>query len=371
MTGILILGAAVAAAVTAIVVVYALRAAQAARQREQSIVELSHQMQQFTQQFFGYLQGKDQQYGQLSGEMKGQLAAVTEQLFSTRDMFDRRLDQSHKVLTDLHHSLGVISQMSERIFSVGTEVAELQQILRAPKLRGVMGEMLLGELLAEILPADYFRLQHAFTTGERVDAAVFLRKRVLAIDAKFPLENFQRVLAAGDDAQMRLARRRFIADVKKHIDAIAAKYILPDEGTLDVAFMYIPAENVYYELFIRAAEGNDAGADLNRYAFTRKVIPVSPNTFFAFLQLILFGLKGMRLEENARFVLEQLLSMRDDLGRFAEDFGVLGKHITNIKNKYEDVERRLGRFSEKLAGLEERQQPAGPAPAADRFPDVP
>lgn len=322
---------------------------------DQLLNELKGQVQNINQNFFSYLQNKDQnfiqQMGQLSGEVNKQIGKVVEQMFNTRDVFDKRLESSGRVLSDLQRNLGEISQVSQRIFDVGKDISGLQEILKAPKLRGIIGEVMLEELLSEILPKGYINMQYRFNGGDVVDAVLRLKGKILPVDSKFPLENFKKAVSSGEENQRKQARRKLSSDVRKHIDTISSKYILVDEGTLDCAFMYIPAENVYYDLFIKGEEEDDL--TLNRYAFEKKVIPVSPNTFFAFLQLVLFGLKGLHIEENAKYVMEQLLSLRSDLGKFTGEFGVLGKHITNMKNKYDDSERQLKQFFEKFEKLGE------------------
>src|SRR6185369_5701362 len=172
--------------------------------------------------------------------------------------------------------LGELREATTKVYEVGRDVATLHDILRAPKLRGGLGELLLGDLLAQVLPPAHFTLQHAFRSGERVDAVVRLGDGLVPIDSKFPLEDFRRLLEAADDDQRTRARKAFVARVRKHVDDIATKYVLPDEGTYDFALMYIPAENVYYETIIR-----DAASDLVAYALAKKVIPVSPNTLYA------------------------------------------------------------------------------------------
>src|SRR6185369_12595556 len=222
--------------------------------------------------------------------------------------------------------LGELREATTKVHEVGRDVATLHDILRAPKLRGGLGELLLGDLLAQVLPAANYTLQHGFRSGNRVDAIVRLGNGIVPIDAKFPLEDFRRLLQATDDDERGRARRSFIARVRKHVDDIAGKYILPDEGTFDFALMYIPAENVYYETIVRDEElGGDRG--LAAYALERKVIPVSPNCFYAYLQAIALGLRGLRIEEHAEEVLGRLGRLTGDLGRFRDEFRLLGKHL--------------------------------------------
>ena len=172
----------------------------------------------------------------------------------------------------------------------------------------------------------------------------------MPVDAKFPLENFKRVVETATEDERRIAKKKFIADVKKHIDAIAGKYILPDEGTFDFALMYIPAENVYYELIIRD-EAVDTDKGLLNYSFAKRVIPVSPNSFYAYLQTILLGLKGLHIEEQAQEILRSLARLSGDFRKFQEEFELVGKHLTNTKMRYDESDKRLAKFGDKLQSL--------------------
>jgi DNA recombination protein RmuC len=241
-------------------------------------------------------------------------------------------------------SLGSLEQATQQVFSVGKDIASLQDLLRAPKMRGAIGELFLADLLSQILPARHYTLQHCFKGGEIVDAVIRIGKLV-PVDSKFPLENFRRISEA-QGPERAAARRRFVQDVKKHIDAIASKYLRPDEDTFDFALMYIPAENVYYETIIKDDEGEES--PLMAYAFSRRVVPVSPNSFYAYLQTISLGLRGMQVEENARAILAHLDRLKGDFSRFKEEFLLVGKHLGNARGKFDDAERRLIRFEEKL-----------------------
>src|SRR6185436_16578333 len=231
----------------------------------------------------------------------------------------------------------------------GREIASLQQILKAPKIRGGLGELFLGELLGQVLPGEHFTLQHGFRGGQRVDAAVRVGDRIVPIDAKFPLENFARIVASADEAARLTARRAFVADVKRRIDEIASRYILPDEGTFDFALMYIPAENVYYETILRGEEAGDA---LFSYSLERRVVPVSPNTLYSYLQVILLGLKGMRVEERAHEILGALGGLGGEIERFRMEFAIMGKHLEDAGTKYGEGTRRLTKLQESVERLE-------------------
>jgi DNA recombination protein RmuC len=178
---------------------------------------------------------------------------------------------------------------------------------------------------------------------------IHLASGIVPVDAKFPLENFKRLIAESTDEKT--VRRSFSRDVKQHIDAIASKYIRTDEGTFDFALMYIPAENVYYEVIIRE-EGADAESGLLGYALKKKVIPVSPASFYAYLQTVLLGLKGMQVEKSARDILNNLSRLRRDFAAFEEDFRKVGGHLENSSKKFADAEKRLGKVDDRMQSLE-------------------
>ena len=278
---------------------------------------------------------------------------VERRLTDTSRNMGERLDNAAKVISDVRQQLGQMDEASKRIFEVGREISELQQTLQSPKLRGSMGEYLLGELLAQILPQKSYENQYRFKTGEIADAVIRLSSGIIPIDAKFPLENFKRILSSGDNADAKTAAgRAFARDVKKHIDVIAQKYIRTDEGTFDFALMYIPSESVFYEIIVRN-EWNP-GEPLLKYALEQRVIPVSPNSFYAYLQTILLGLRGMRVEENAREIMDGILRLEKELEVFAEDFEIVGTHLNNSMKKYADAAKRFDRFAikvEQLTGL--------------------
>jgi DNA recombination protein RmuC len=288
----------------------------------------------------------------ITTQVNQQLVAIGKQVQEATGQMGTRLDNAARVVGEVRQNLGELTKATERVFDVGKDIASLQEILRAPKLRGVLGELFLGDLLAQILPPTHYALQHKFKSGEAVDAAISLGHGLVPVDSKFPLENFRRVIASESEDERKTAKKKFGTDVKKHIDAIAAKYILPDEGTFDFALMYIPAENVYYEVILKDdAFGEEKG--LCAYALAQRVIPVSPNSFYAYLQAIVLGLKGLRIEKNAQEMIQHLKRLQGDFQRFRDDFEVLGKHLGNTRGKYEDAAKRLDRFGEKLASVDE------------------
>ena len=286
----------------------------------------------------------------LTAEVNKQLSSVSQQLLDSQKTVGERLDNAAKAVGDVNMSIGHLSEATKRVLEVGQDIASLQEILRAPKLRGTIGEFFLGDLLSKILPTKFYSLQYGFRSGEKVDAVIKLGAGLVPVDSKFPLENFKRIIESTDEKDKNQARRTFSKDVKKHIDAISSKYILPDEGTFDFALMYIPAENVYYETIIKEeSAGEDSISD---YAISKRVIPVSPNSFYAYLQAIVLGLRGMKIEESARMIMENLSRLTGDFARFKEEFDTLGGHIQKAANKFDDTSKKLEKFELKLTSIE-------------------
>ena len=285
------------------------------------------------------------------------IRTINEQLGRVNASVTGGLTETKNTVIDIAKKLGELEESNKRIYEVGKDISSLQSILQAPKLRGVLGELFLGDLLSQIFPPQYFTLQYQFKSGSIVDAVIhFPTQNLLCIDSKFPLESFRRYLTAQGDDTKKAARKQFVSDVKKHVDTIATKYILPDEGTFDFSLMYIPAENVYYETIIK---DEDFGEDksIATYALSKRVIPVSPNSFYAYLQAILLGLKGMEVEKSAKEIIENLSRLRGDFEKFYENFELVGKHLNNARMNFESAEKRLEKFGEKLGQVEQPDEP--------------
>lgn len=255
-----------------------------------------------------------------------------------------RIADTTKVFGEVKERLGELTQRTEQIQEVGKDISSLQEILRAPKFRGGFGELLLERLLADILPHKNYSLQYRFRNGETVDAVIRIGENLVPIDSKFPLEDFERILSSESEDEQAALRRQFTRTIKKHIDNVT-KYILPDENTFDFALMYIPAENIYYETILR---GHAEQSEIYSYSLQKRVIPVSPNSFYAYLQVIILGLKGLHIESAAREILGHLGRLQGDLTDFQEDYATLGTHIRHAARKYDEAERKLTRLGDKL-----------------------
>jgi len=299
-----------------------------------------------------------QQIGQLTQNLNQQLQAMSEHFLKTTGTIGQQIQSMSaqfrdttgnigQSLGDVRSHLGKIEIVTKEVLEKSKNIASLEDLLRAPKFRGGMGELFLNDLLSQILPPANYILQYAFKSGEKVDAVVKIGPNLVPVDSKFPLENFKKFVEEEDEKTKDAYKKKFYADVKKHIDGIATKYILPDEGTYEFALMYIPAENIYYETILKDEAFGQEKSTFS-YAMQKKVIPVSPNSFYAYLQVIILGLKGLQIEKSAHSMLQSLDRIHGDLSRFKSDFQVLGSHLSNAKSKYEDAEKRLDKFSDKL-----------------------
>jgi len=279
-----------------------------------------------------------QQLSALRAELSGYMQHQSAQLEQAHETMGARLDRASTSVAEVRQQLGVLEQATERVLEVGKTVAGIENLLRAPKPRGVLGEVLLGELLRQVLPPALFELQYTFKSGERVDAAVRVGENILAIDAKFPLENLRRADEASD-AEREAFLRAFGRDVRKHVDAVASKYIVPGEGTLPLAFLYVPAENVYQQAVL-------SDWDLAEYAVSQRVVPMGPLGLYAFLQSALLGSRAIAVPAHSREILAGLEQLSIELRLLDEEMAKLTRHLGLARNNLEQMERRTGHLSE-------------------------
>jgi DNA recombination protein RmuC len=247
---------------------------------------------------------------------------------------NRRLDEAARVIGALNKHVGEMSEM-------GRGIRSLQEFLQSPKLRGNIGEQVLKDMIGQTFPKNSFHLQYSFKSGVKVDAVLKTDAGLLCIDSKFPMENFT-VMHKGETEAIRVAAKRdFVADVKRHITDISRKYILPEEGTMDFALMYIPSESVYYE--IATIE------ELMEFSRRARVYPVSPNTLYAHLQVLLLSFQGKELEQKSREVFRLLRAIQKDYEKTGEQLGVLGRHIGNAYNTMSGVSGSFDVLGQKLS----------------------
>lgn len=295
---------------------------------------------------------RDELLKQFALEIQKVWSQMQGQVQTTELTVSQKLQQVNDTMTKASQELGRLQEAIKDVEEVGRDVSSLQDLLRAPKMRGGIGEFFLEDLLRQILPKnEFYAFQHGFSDGERVDAVIRMRGRLVPVDSKFPLENFQRLAQAATDQERAEARKALIRNVKNHIDSIAGKYIRPSEGTFEFALMYIPSENVYYEVMIRE-DGISDEKGLFQHAIQKKVIPVSPNSFYAYLLVILHGLRGFEVEQRAKDILAGLSSLYRELSGLRVDFDLVGKQLGNAAQNFSKADRHLSQFEDKLKAIE-------------------
>lgn len=260
--------------------------------------------------------------------------SLQQQITDSNKSINERLDNAARAVASVNKELGQVQEM-------GRHMKELQDFLKSPKLRGNIGEQVMRDMLEQCLSRGQCDFQYKFKDGQVVDAIVKTDKGIIPIDSKFPMENFQKMMKTSSEEEKTAMMHEFAKDVKKHITDINRKYILPAEGTVDFALMYVPSEAIYYEI-IRHDE------DLNSFANQKKVFMVSPNSFYYFLRVILIGLEGKRIEAAAQKILEALSAIKQENEKFSQQMGVLTRHITNAKSAVDGVNNEYSKLTSKI-----------------------
>jgi DNA recombination protein RmuC len=272
-----------------------------------------------------------------SEELLEYLKTTNTRLNEQSKNFNERLDNAARVIGQVQKNIGEFSE-------IGRGMKDLQEFLSSPKLRGNIGEQVLKELLKQFLPKESFNLQYTFKSGEKVDAAIKTSGGIIPVDSKFPMENFRKMSGDGDEASKKIAGHDFERDVRKHIDDISRKYILTEEGTIDYALMYIPSESIYYEIV--------NNQELFDYAGEKRVLPVSPTTFYAYLKAILMSFEGQKIEDQAKEILSSLRAIKSDYGKVEENLGTLQKHLTNAYNMMGNVFSSFANLGQKISSTQ-------------------
>lgn len=252
----------------------------------------------------------------------------------TNRTINERLDNAARVIADVSKELGSMSQ-------IGNQLRSFQDFLKAPKLRGGLGEQGLKTILAQSLPNDLFKIQYKFRNNQAVDAIVKIESGIIPIDSKFPLEEFNNYLKAESESEKLRFQREFTRSFKKHVDDIAKKYILPDEGTVDFAFMYLPSETLFFEVV-------NNQPNLLDYANRSKVIPASPSSFSYYLRTIMIGLEGKKITEMSKQILATLKIIQSENRKFGENLGILDSHISNSRKTMDKVSSSYQQLSGKI-----------------------
>jgi len=327
---------------------------QIAAARQEMQASIVAQSQGVSSQLNHLLQSVTQQLGQVRHDVQsgivdsGKLAADVQ-----RDV-SKQLQFATEAVRQISQQLGAVQKAGDDL----TKASQfLQQVLGGAKSRGELGEVGLERMLEDALPRNSYEIQYRFTTGDVVDAVIRSGHRLIPIDSKFPLDAYRRMTEQGDDA-----RRDFSQAVRKHADAIASKYILPGEQTLDLALMFVPSEAIYYEVLM--TEDPRSGR-LDAYCRSKCVVPVSPNTLYAYLTCILMGLRGLQIEENARRLQGNLAGLSKQLESFSENFDKVRTHIRHAQQSFDEADSRLERMRGALAQMSQGLLPEAPEPAPE------
>jgi DNA recombination protein RmuC len=276
--------------------------------------------------------------------------SVGERVSAVEDRLTEGQKSVSDTLGEVHERIGRVFQASEKIQELAGGMTRLEDLLKPPKVRGGLGETFLEQALADVLPPGSWKMRHAFPDGTIVDAAIRVGDFLVPVDSKFPLENFRRSKEAPDDSDRKRARRDFAGDVRRHVEAIATKYIRPGDGTYPFAFMYVPSEAVYCEIVF-----DEEGVSIADWAAAeRRVIAVSPRLLHVYLATVCTGLHGMAVEERAKEILEDLSDLRREWNLVEDPFRTLGSHLRNSQKQYDAASRAFDRFGGKLDTIAER-----------------
>jgi DNA recombination protein RmuC len=318
--------------------VLAIRALKSSRQTEDAFAavrSLDHRLDVITAEMNRtFAQGLQQATQSLSGT----IGMVRDETRAVREETRAAIQQQS---LQVAQTLGDLNATNNRILEQSRSLDEFQRMLQSPKLRGDFGEFTLEQMLRDLLPPEHYECQASIADG-RVDAVIRTPYGALCIDCKFPLDNFRRALQASDPAARDAAMKSFYSDVKGRMKEIGDRYVSPPQ-TLDVAFMFVPAENVYYEVIGRP--------DLLTYGREFHVVPVSPSTMYAYIQALAVGFRGMKIHEEARRVQEILAQLGTRFDKFQDHFNMVGKHLDNAKSQFERALRDVERFDATLQGV--------------------
>ena len=264
----------------------------------------------------------------------------------------KQLSESAKLVSDVTQRLTKLDETNRRVVDVADELKTLQNVLQNPKQRGVFGEYYLQTVLDNVLPPGQFQMQYKFKDGEIVDAVIFLeRGQMLAIDSKFSLENYNRMVEAKTKPEREVLLQKIRTDLKARIDE-TSKYIRPSEKTMDFAFMFIPSESLYYDLLIGEVGVGSSARDLIEYAFRdKKVIIVSPTSFMAYLQTVLQGLRSLQIEEQAKDIQIRVGKLGQHIGKFEEYMQKLGNSLGTTVNHYNSAHKELGKVDKDVVKI--------------------
>jgi len=294
---------------------------------------------------------KPEDYTSALALLQQQIGQIEQQVKKSVDEGNRavgaKFEDSLKVIGDIKKTIGSLEQTNRQMLDIGKDISSLQDLLKPPQIRGSLGELTLGHMLAQLLPRQNFEEKYRFKNGTIVDAVVKVGGKLVPIDSKFPLDSFQRYLESPEE-EKKTHLREFERSVKAKVDDISSKYILEDEATYDFALMYIPSENVYYQTILKDDFRVD-GKSLSDYALEKRVVVVSPNSIYAYLRVIYVGLRGMEFEGNVRRIVDDFARLNKEFEEFEQEFRKLGSHLGHARATFDQADRQLDTLSTRLA----------------------
>ena len=320
---------------------------------DQSLMMLQNQMNEIVRTL-------DTKLGQVASESKHAVSEVSRALH-------QQFGHSTKLFSDVTEKLTRVDEAARQTLSMNEQIKKLQDTLTNPKQRGILGEYYLETVLKNVLPPGSYQMQYAFKNGEIVDAIVFVDKRIIPIDSKFSLENYNRFASATEPLDKKKHEAAFVGDIKMRIDE-TSKYVRPQEDTMDFAFMFIPSEAIYYDLLINKVGSTAEDKNLIAYAFQKKVIVVSPTSFLAYLQTVLQGLRNQKISEQAKDIIKHVDSLRKHLITYEDYFGKIGKNLTTTVSAYNHAYKEFGKSEKDV--LKTPGETAGIAPEVLEAPAV-
>jgi DNA recombination protein RmuC len=302
----------------------------------------------------------DQAFLLLQNQINEVNKTLGDNLNSTQEALQRQFSQSSRIIQEVTEKLTKLDETNKQVVGFAEQLRSLENVLTNPKQRGILGEYFLETLLKNVLPPAAYQMQYRFKDGEAVDAVIFVKDRIIPVDSKFSLENYNRLVEEQDPAARNLLEKQFKQDVKNRIDE-TAKYIRPHEQTMDFAFMFIPSEGIYYDLLINRIGNIKAQTrDLIEYAFKDKhVIIVSPTSFFAYLQTVLQGLRALQIEQSAQQIREHverlqkhLISYDDFMRRLGNNLGTTVNMYNSAYSEFKKVDKDVTRITEQESNIE-------------------
>jgi len=335
------------------------RTGRAREERDQNRREIASQaerLQSIMERLDHVGQGQERINTSVDQKLESMHRAGQNQFREAREIIGEITMKSDRLIENVSKRLGDLDKTNQKIVDFSAQIKDLGDVLKNPKQRGVLGEYILEHVLANALPPGSYKMQHGFVSGEAVDAAVYVKDKIVPIDAKFSLENYERYLSSESTADRDTYQKAFKQDLKKRIDE-TAKYIRPDEGTTDFAFMFIPSEAIYYDLLVNTVGSSDGGVNMIEYAFRdRHVVIVSPTSFLAYLQTVLQGLRALEIEDNAKQIKKRIEELSRHWGAFDTYMQKVSKSMGTTVNHFNNAYKELGKVDRDVMRITDRKE---------------